>query len=90
MVWSVQGGLRFVRSRYENTTKPDAYLHYEQTIQEAYDALSKVEEVITSLGMKLECQHFLLGGALDELKPLLRDTRSAPDKIVEAFEQRLP
>jgi hypothetical protein len=69
--------------------KLDVYLHYEQTVQEAYDALSKVEDAINSLGMKLEYQHFRLGGAVDELKPLLRDIRSISDTIMEAFEQRL-
>ena len=70
--------------------KPDVYFHYEQTLQEAYDALTTVEDTLTSLGMKLEYEHFRLGGALDELKPLLIDTRSSSDKIMEAFEQRLP
>ena len=70
--------------------KPDVYFLYEQTIQEAYDALTMVEDALTSLGMKLEYEHFRLGGALDELKPLLIDTRSTSDKIMEAFEQRLP
>jgi hypothetical protein len=40
--------------------------------------------------MKLEYEHFRLGGALDELKPLMINTRSTSDKIMEAFEQRLP
>jgi hypothetical protein len=39
--------------------------------------------------MKLEYQHFRLGGAVDELKPLLRDMRSISDTIMEAFEKRL-
>jgi len=69
--------------------KPDVYFHYEQTLQEAYDALTTVEDALTSLGMKLEYEHFRLGGALDELKPLMIDTRSTSDKIMEAFEQRL-
>ena len=73
-----------------NILKPDVYFLYEQTLQEAYDALTTVEDAITSLGMKLEYEHFRLGGALDELKPLLIDTRSTSDKIMEAFEQRLP
>ncbi len=70
--------------------KPDVYFHYEQTLQEAYDALTTVEDALTSLGMKLEYEHFRLGGALDELKPLMIDTRSTSDTIMEAFEQRLP
>jgi hypothetical protein len=70
--------------------KPDVYSHYEQNLQEAYDAMTKVEDALTSLGMKLEYQHFRLGGAVDELKPLLIDTRSPSEKIMEAFEQRQP
>ena len=70
--------------------KPDVYYHYEETLQEAYDALTTVEDALTSLGMKLEYEHFRLGGALDELKPLMIDTRSTSDTIMEAFEQRLP
>ena len=70
--------------------KPDVYYYYEQTLQEAYDALTTVEDALTSLGMKLEYEHFRLGGALDELTPLLIQPRSPADKIMEAFEQRLP
>jgi hypothetical protein len=69
---------------------PDVYFRYEQTLQEAYDALTTVEDALTSLGMKLEYEHFRLGGALDELKPLLINTRSFSDTIMEAFELRLP
>ena len=46
-----------------------------------------VEDALTSLGMKLEYEYFRLGGALDELKPLLINSRSPSDKIMEAFEQ---
>ena len=70
--------------------KPDVYFHYEQTLQEAYDALTTVENVLTSLGMKLEYEHFRLGGALDELKPFLIQPHSNTDTIMEEFEQRLP
>ena len=69
---------------------PDVYFLYEQTLQEAYNALTTVEDALISLGMKLEYEHFRLGGALDELKPLMIDTRSTSDTIMEAFEQRLP
>jgi hypothetical protein len=58
---------------------PNVYLHYEQTLQEAYNALTKVEDALTSLGMKLEYQHYRLGGAFDELKPLLIQPRSNAD-----------
>jgi spore cortex formation protein SpoVR/YcgB (stage V sporulation) len=69
--------------------KHDVYLHYEQTLQEAYDALTTVEDALTAVGMKLEYQHWRLGGAIEELKPLLIDTRSASDKVLGAFEKRL-
>ena len=51
--------------------QPDVYQQYERTLQEAYDALTTVEDALTKLGMKLEYQHYRLGGALDELKLLL-------------------
>jgi hypothetical protein len=69
--------------------KPDVYFRYEQTIQEAYDALTTVEDVLTSIGMKLEYEHFRLGGAVDELKPLMIQPRSNTDKVMEEFERRL-
>ncbi len=59
--------------------KPDTYSLYERTIQEAYDALTKVENALTSLGMKLEYQHYRLSGALDELTPLM--VHHVPDQI---------
>lgn len=68
--------------------KPETYLLYEQSIQSAYDALTTVEDALTSLGMKLEYEHWRLGGAVEELKPLMIDTRSPSDKIIEEFEQR--
>src|SRR5205823_11336123 len=70
--------------------KPDVYFHYEQTLQEAYDALTTVEDALTSLGMKLEYEHFRLGGALDELKPLMIQPRSNVDTIMDEFHKRLP
>lgn len=69
--------------------KPDVYAHYEQTLQEAYDALTEVEDALTTLGMKLEYHHFRLGGAIDELKPLMIHPHSSTDRIMEEFEQRL-
>ena len=70
--------------------KPDIYSYYEQTLQAAYDALTTVEDALTSLGMKLEYEHFRLGGALDELEPLLIQPHSPADRIMEEFERRLP
>ena len=69
--------------------KPDVYVHYERTLQEAYDALTKVEDALTALGMKLEYQHFRLGGAVDELTPLMIQPRSNVDTIMEEFHKRL-
>src|SRR6266851_9224140 len=68
--------------------KPDVYFRYEQALQEAYDALTTVEDALTSLGMKLEYEHFRLGGAVDELKPLMIQPYSPSDKIMEEFERR--
>lgn len=70
--------------------KPDIYSYYEQTLQAAYDALTTAEDALTSVGMKLEYEHWRLGGAVEELKPLMIDTRSPSDSIVEEFEQRFP
>jgi len=70
--------------------KPDIYSYYEQTLQAAYDALTTAEDALTSVGMKLEYEHWRLGGAVEELKPLMIDTRSPSDRIVEEFEQRFP
>jgi spore cortex formation protein SpoVR/YcgB (stage V sporulation) len=67
--------------------KPDMYYHYEDTLQAAYDALTTVEDALTSLGMKLEYEHWRLGGAVEELKPLMIQTRSPSDLIMEAFEK---
>jgi hypothetical protein len=65
--------------------KSVAYHHYERTLQEAYDALTKVEDALTALGMKLEYQHYRLGSALDELKPLMIQPRSKVDTVMEGF-----
>ena len=66
--------------------EPDKYYLYEDTLQAAYDALTTVEDALTSLGMKLEYEHWRLGGAVEELKPLMIQTRSPSDLIMEAFE----
>ena len=77
------------RFNIQDILKPDVYSQYEQTLQDAYDALTTVEDALTSLGMKLEYEHFRLGGALDELKPLLIQPHSPSDRIMEVFERRL-
>src|SRR6266702_7823079 len=69
--------------------EPDRYYHYEDTLQAAYDALTTVEDAVSTLGMKLEYQHWRLGGAVEELKPLMIQTRSPSDAVMEAFEKRL-
>jgi hypothetical protein len=69
--------------------EPDKYYLYEDTLQEAYDALTTVEDAVTTLGMKLEYQHWRLGGAVDELRPLMIQTRSLSDLIMEAFEKKV-
>ena len=68
---------------------PDVYYHYEQTLQDTYDALTKVEDALDSLGMKLEYQHFRLGGAVEDLRPLMIQTSSPSDRIMEEFERRI-
>lgn len=70
--------------------KPDMYSHYEQTLQEAYDALTTVEDALTSIGMKLEYEHFPIGGAVDELRPLMILPQSNTDMVMEEYERRLP
>jgi spore cortex formation protein SpoVR/YcgB (stage V sporulation) len=60
--------------------KPEIYTSYEKTIQEAYDALTKVERTINSLGMKLEYQHWRLGEAMEELKSFLQQMPLNPMK----------
>jgi hypothetical protein len=77
------------RFNIRDILKPDVYDHYEQTLQEAYDALIEVEDALTTLGMKLEYQHFRLGGAVDELKPLMIQPHAPSDRIMEVFERRL-
>ena len=69
--------------------KPAVYHTYERTLQEAYDALTTVDDALTKLGMKLEYQHYRLGGALDELKPLLIQPRTKADTVMDEFHKRL-
>jgi hypothetical protein len=77
------------RINIRDILKPEVYYHYEKTLQEAYDALTEVEDALTTLGMKLEYQHFRLGGAVDELKPLMIQLYSPSGRIREEFERRL-
>ncbi|HXZ06206.1 MAG TPA: hypothetical protein VEH81_15335 [Ktedonobacteraceae bacterium] len=66
--------------------KPEIYLHYEQTLQAAYDALIRVEDELTSSGMKLEYQHWRLGGAIEELRLLLMQAHTKSDELTALFE----
>ena len=68
--------------------KPETYRLYEESLQQAYDALTTVEDALTSLGMKLEYEHWRLGGAVEELKPLMIQTRSPSEIIKEEVEKR--
>ena len=69
--------------------EPDKYYLYEKTLQEAYDALTTVEDALTTLGMKLEYQHWRLGGAVDELRPLMIQPQSNVDRVMEAMNERM-
>jgi hypothetical protein len=62
--------------------KPEIYFLYENALQDAYDCLTQVENALTRQGMKLEFQHWRLGGALEELTPLLSETHSFSDTIL--------
>jgi hypothetical protein len=66
--------------------KPEMYIHYEKTLQAAYDALAQVEKAVNSLGMKLEHEHWRLGGAVEELKSLLMQTHTRSDELTASFE----
>src|SRR5438552_9416073 len=67
---------------------PETYHLYEESIQQAYDALTTLEDVVTALGMKLEYEHWRLGGAVEELTPLMIQPRSPSDAVMETFEER--
>ena len=69
--------------------EPDRYYFYEDTLQAAYDALTTVEDAVTTLGMKLESQHWRIGGAVDELRPLMIQPRSNIDRVMEAMNERM-
>jgi hypothetical protein len=69
--------------------EPNRYYLYEDTLQEAYDALTTVEDALTALGMKLEYQHFRLGGAADELRPLMTQPQSNIDRVMEVMNERM-
>ena len=69
--------------------KPEVYQLYEDSLQAAYDEMTTVEDALTALGMKLEYEHFRLGGAADELKPLMIQPRSNTDRVMEMLEGKI-
>ena len=69
--------------------KPEVYQLYEDTLQAAYDAMTTVEDAFIALGMKLEYEHFRLGGAADELKPLMIHPRSHTDRVMGILEEKM-
>jgi cell division FtsZ-interacting protein ZapD len=60
------------RINIRDILKPEMYARYEKTLQAAYDPLTQVEHTINSLGMKLEYQHWRLGGAMEQLKAFVQ------------------
>jgi hypothetical protein len=69
--------------------RPEVYQLYEDTLQAAYDAITTVEDALIALGMKLEYEHFRLGGAADELKPLMIQPRSNTDRVMKILEGKM-
>jgi hypothetical protein len=68
---------------------PETYQLYEENLQAAYDALTTVEDVLASVGMKLEYEHWRLGGAVEELTPMILHIPSASEKVMELVEEKL-
>ena len=68
---------------------PETYHLYEENLQAAYDTLKTVEDALASVGMKLEYEHWRLGGAVEELTPLMLYIPSASEKVMELFEEKL-
>ena len=70
--------------------KPEIYRMYEKTLQQAYDSMTSVEDALTAIGMKLEYEHFRLGGAVDELRPLMILPHSKSDRVMEILDEKMP
>lgn len=73
----------------QDMLKPETYQLYAECLQEAYDALVQVEDALTTIGMKLEYNHWRLGGAVDELKPFMDQSRSKAAMDLEFFENEM-
>ncbi len=65
----------------------EKYKEYRATLDAAYDALVQVQDRLDSLGMKLEQQHYRIESALEEIKPLLIQTRSLADTALKTMQQ---
>ena len=70
--------------------EPEIYRLYQNTLQQAYDSLTIVEDALIAIGMKLEYEHFRLGGALDELEPLMIRPHSKSDRVMEILDANMP
>jgi hypothetical protein len=70
--------------------KPDIYRLYEDSLQAAYDAMTTVEDALLALGLKLEYEHFRLGGATDELEPLMIRPHSKSERVMEILDEKMP
>lgn len=68
---------------------PETYHLYDEKLQAAYDALTTVEDALASVGMKLEYEHWRLGGAVEEFTPLMLHIPSASEKVMELLEEKL-
>src|SRR5437016_3968724 len=68
---------------------PETYQLYEENLQAAYDTLTSVEDALASESMKLEYEHWRLGGAVEELTPLMLHIPSASEKVKELVEENL-
>lgn len=70
--------------------KPEIYQLYEDTLQAAYDCMTTVEDALIAVGLKLEYEHFRLGGAADELKPLMIHPRSKAERVMGILDEKMP
>ncbi len=66
---------------FRDMLKPEIYVHYEKTLQAAYDALTQVDKAVNGLGMKLEYHHWRLGEAVEELKLFLQQTHTRSGEL---------
>jgi hypothetical protein len=67
----------------------EIYQLYEDTLQQANDSLTIAEDALTGIGMKLEYEHYRLGGAADEHKPLMIRHHSKSDRVLEILDEHM-